>query len=94
MMVSILSFMADRHICYQDIKEEIDRLSIPYLEKFDLYDLFAGSSVPKGKISLSIRFVFRHPQMAYGLPFKAQGQGVSLLEIRMTFLLKDKRLVS
>lgn len=57
-----ISFVADRNISFQDIKEEVEKLSLPNLEKFDLYDLFSGSSVPKGKISLSLRFIFRHPQ--------------------------------
>lgn len=57
-----VSFIADRNISYQDIKEEVEKLSIPYLEKFDLYDLFSGSSIPKGKISLSLRFIYFHPQ--------------------------------
>jgi len=37
-------------------------MSLPNLEKFELYDLFAGPSLPPGKISLSFRFVFRHPR--------------------------------
>ncbi len=57
-----VSFIADRSISYHDIKEEVEKLSIPYLEKFDLYDLFSGSSIPKGKISLSLRFIYLHPQ--------------------------------
>lgn len=57
-----VSFIGDRSISYQDIKEEVEKLSIPYLEKFDLYDLFSGSSIPKGKISLSLRFIYLHPQ--------------------------------
>jgi len=57
-----VSFITDRNISFQDIKEEVEKLSLPYLEKFDLYDLFSGSSVPKGKTSLSLRFIFRHPQ--------------------------------
>jgi len=56
------SFIADRNISYQDIKEEVEKLSIPHLTKFDLYDLFSGSSIPKGKVSLSLRFFYRHPQ--------------------------------
>jgi phenylalanyl-tRNA synthetase beta chain len=57
-----VSFIADQSVDYQDIKKFIEKLSIPYLTKFDLYDRFSGSSIPKGKISLSVRFVFRHPQ--------------------------------
>lgn len=57
-----VSLIADRNIPYQRIEEEVEKLDIPYLEKFDLYDIFSGSSVPKGKVSLSLRFIFRHPQ--------------------------------
>jgi len=55
-----VSFITDRDVTYQQIKEVIEKNSIPYLEKFELYDRFSGSSIPKGKISLSFRFVFRH----------------------------------
>jgi len=37
-------------------------MSLPLLEKFELYDLFTGRSLPPGKISLSLRFFFRHRQ--------------------------------
>ncbi len=57
-----VSFIADQSVGYQDIKEVVEKLNIPNLEEFELYDRFLGSSIPKGKISLSIRFVFRHPQ--------------------------------
>lgn len=57
-----VSFVVDPNISYEDIKREVESLSIPYLEKFDLYDLFSGSSIPKGKVSLSLRFIFHHPQ--------------------------------
>jgi len=57
-----VSFIADQSVDYQDIKAVVEKLNIPNLKEFDLYDRFSGSSIPKGKISLSIRFVFRHPQ--------------------------------
>ena len=57
-----ISFMADQDVSYQDVKMTVEGLSIPYLEKFELYDRFSGSSVAKGKVSLSFRFHFRHPQ--------------------------------
>lgn len=57
-----VSFIADRDIPYQKIEEEVEKLSIPHLETYSLYDIFSGSSIPKGKVSLSLRFVFRHPQ--------------------------------
>ena len=57
-----VSFIVDRNIPYQRIKEEVEKLDTPYLEKFDLYDIFSGSSIPKGMVSLSLRFIYRHPQ--------------------------------
>ena len=57
-----VSFIAERDVSYQAIKEVIEKLSIPYLVHFDLYDRFSGPAVPKDKISLSFRFVYVHPQ--------------------------------
>jgi len=57
-----VSFIADQNVSYQDVKLTLEGLSIPYLEKYELYDRFSGSSVTKGKVSLSFRFHFRHPQ--------------------------------
>jgi len=57
-----ISFLANRDFTYQDIKDVLEKMSLPNLEKFELYDLFAGPSLPPGKISLSFRFVFRHPR--------------------------------
>ncbi len=57
-----VSFIAGRSVLYQDIKEVVEKLAVPYLMEFDPHDRFSGSSIPNGKISLSFRFVFRHPQ--------------------------------
>lgn len=57
-----ISFLADQTVSYQDIKEHIEKLDLPYLEKFALLDRFRGPTIPEDKISLSFRFVFRHPQ--------------------------------
>jgi phenylalanyl-tRNA synthetase beta chain len=57
-----VSFISSRSVLYQDIKEVVEKLAIPYLMKFDPHDRFSGSSIPTGKISLSLRFIFRHPQ--------------------------------
>ncbi len=56
-----VSFIADQNISFQDIRGVVEKLSLPYLASFDLYDRFSGSSIPKGKVSLSLRFVFSHP---------------------------------
>ena len=57
-----VSFIAGQDVTFQDIKEAVEKLSLPYLASFDIYDLFSGSSIPKGKISLSLRFVYSHPE--------------------------------
>jgi phenylalanyl-tRNA synthetase beta chain len=57
-----ISFMAGQDVSYQEVKLTLEGLSIPYLEKYELYDRFSGSSVAEGKVSLSFRFHFRHPQ--------------------------------
>lgn len=57
-----VSVIVDRSISYREIKDAVEKLSIPYLVKFDIYDRFSGASVPKRKISLSLRFIYHHPQ--------------------------------
>ena len=57
-----VSFISSRSVLYQDIKEVVEKLAIPHLMEFEPHDRFSGSSIPQGKISLSLRFVFRHPQ--------------------------------
>lgn len=57
-----VSFIADRSVSYREIKDAVEKLSVPCLEKFDIYDRFSGASVPKGKVSLSLRFIYHHPQ--------------------------------
>ena len=57
-----VSFIADRQVSYQAMTEVIENLSLPNLETFFIYDLFSGPSVPRGKISLSVRFIYHHPQ--------------------------------
>jgi phenylalanyl-tRNA synthetase beta chain len=57
-----LSFLADSGISYQDLREALEKLAIPHLEKFELVDHFSGPSIPQGKVSLTIHFVYRNPQ--------------------------------
>ena len=61
-VVRDISFIADRKISYQEIKQMLEELSIPNLERFELYDRFTGVSIPGGKVSLSFRFLYHHPQ--------------------------------
>lgn len=57
-----VSFLADKDLPYYPVQEFLQKREIPWLEKFELYDRFTGSSIPAGKVSLSFRFVFRHPE--------------------------------
>jgi len=57
-----LSFLVDRSVPYQEIQKTLERLAPPLLEGYELRDRFRGPSIPAGKVSLSIRFHYRHPQ--------------------------------
>ncbi len=56
-----VSFIGDKDVSFEEIRVALEKLQLPYLEKFTLYDRFAGSSIPQDKVSLSFRFVFRRP---------------------------------
>jgi phenylalanyl-tRNA synthetase beta chain len=61
-VVRDISFIADQKVSYQEIKQSLEELSLPHLERFELYDRFTGESIPQGKVSLSFRFLYHHPQ--------------------------------
>lgn len=57
-----LSILVDRAVPYGEIARVLGRLDLPLLEGFELRDRYAGPSVPADKVSLTLRFRFRHPQ--------------------------------
>jgi len=57
-----ISLLVPRGVTYQEIKRAIEKLSLPILEGFQLVDLYSGESIPRDQISLSFRFIYRHPQ--------------------------------
>ena len=57
-----LSFLVSRDLPYQEVRRTIERLSVPFLEGFELRDRFAGPSIPPDKVSLSVRFTYRSPK--------------------------------
>ncbi len=57
-----LSFLLDRGVAYGEVVPVLARLNQPLLEGFELRDRFSGPSVPAGKVSLTVRFRYRHPQ--------------------------------
>jgi phenylalanyl-tRNA synthetase beta chain len=87
-----VSFIVDQDVRYQDIKQTVEKLSIPFLESFYLQDRFMGSPVPKGKVSLSFRFIFRHPGKTL-LAEEAdsyQTQIINTLKTGFHFLLREE----
>lgn len=57
-----LSFLLDSGVAYGEVVRVLARLNQPLLEGFELRDRFSGPSVPAGKVSLTVRFRYRHPQ--------------------------------
>jgi phenylalanyl-tRNA synthetase beta chain len=57
-----VSLLVPRDVTYQDICRAIEKLPLPILEEARLIDLYSGESIPKDKISLSFRFIYRHLQ--------------------------------
>jgi phenylalanyl-tRNA synthetase beta chain len=58
-IVRDLSFLVDRTVPYQEIKQALEHMAIPHLEDFGLIDHYAGESIPRDRKSLSLRFVYR-----------------------------------
>jgi phenylalanyl-tRNA synthetase beta chain len=61
-VVRDLSFLVDASHAYGEVAQVLGRLSQPLLEGFELVDRFTGKSVPEGRVSLTVRLRFRHPQ--------------------------------
>jgi len=86
-----ISFLAEKGITFQDVKKEMEKLKTPNLESFELYDRFSGPSLPKGKESLSFRFVFRHSRrtMKAEEADTLQKRIISVLKNRFDFQLRE-----
>jgi phenylalanyl-tRNA synthetase beta chain len=61
-MIRDVSLLVPREVAYQDICRAVEKLPLPILEEARLIDIYSGESIPKDKVSLSFRFVFRHLQ--------------------------------
>jgi len=57
-----ISFIGDKNVAFEEIRGAVEKLQLPYLEKFSLHDRFSGTFVPEDKVSLSMRFIFRNPK--------------------------------
>lgn len=57
-----VSFLVKGSVSFQDIRRAIVRLNPSWLESMELVDRFSGASIPDDKVSLTIRFRYRHPK--------------------------------
>ena len=80
-----INIVLDKSIVYQDVENIIAQASIKNLTSFHLINTFEGKDIPKGLVSMTLRFTF-------------QSNTKSLLEseinesMQMTFKLLEKRL--
>lgn len=54
-----ISFIVSSRVKYGEIKQAIERMNLKYLESVEIFDLYQGKGIEKGKKSMSIRIVFR-----------------------------------
>ena len=64
---------------------QIDKLPLPILEEARLMDLYSGESIPKDKISLSLRLVYRHPQRTLLAEEVARAEQQVLIQLKRAF---------
>jgi len=53
------SFLIDKNIEYYELESVIKELEPDTMEKYELFDLYEGNSIPESKISLSMAFYYR-----------------------------------
>lgn len=53
------SFLIDESVKFGQIKEAITALNLKYLEKIEVFDVYRGKGIEKGKKSMAIRLTFR-----------------------------------
>ena len=54
-----INIVIDKSVAYKEIEEQIQKGSINFLVSFNLINTFEGSDIPKGSISMTLRFVFQ-----------------------------------
>lgn len=86
-----VSFIGGENVLFEEIKEVLEKLRLPFLEKFDHCDRFSGPPIPDGHVSLSFRFVFRHPDrtLQAGEVDSLQEKIIVTLKTRFGFQLRE-----
>jgi phenylalanyl-tRNA synthetase beta chain len=57
-----ISLILDDAVTWQAIRDEIQSLGEPLIEKVDLFDLYRGKPIPPGKKNLGLRVHYRSPE--------------------------------
>ncbi len=56
-----IAFIVDEKTSHADISDALQKID-PLLDRFELFDVFAGSAVPAGKKSMGYQFIFSSPE--------------------------------
>lgn len=56
-----LSFLVPKEVPFEEIRLSLLNLDLPHLESFTLIDRFASDRLGEDMVSLTLRFVYRHP---------------------------------
>lgn len=56
-----ISFLVSKKIPFEEIRLSLLNLELPHLEAFDLIDRFTSDRIGEDMVSLTLRFVYRHP---------------------------------
>ena len=57
-----IAFLIDHSVPWQKIFNSIKSLDTKLVEKVELFDVYCGKNIPKGKRSLAVKVVFRHSE--------------------------------
>jgi phenylalanyl-tRNA synthetase beta chain len=57
-----VSLLVPRAVGYEDIRGAIEKFPLPLLEEVRLVDVFSGETIAAAEVSLTFRFIYRHPQ--------------------------------
>ncbi|MEN6561720.1 MAG: phenylalanine--tRNA ligase subunit beta [Acidobacteriota bacterium] len=86
-----LSILVDRGVAYGEIARILDKLDQPLLEGAELVDRFSGPPVPEGRVSLTVRLRFRHPErtLVAGEVDKAEQEIIGRLKAALDIQLRE-----
>jgi len=90
-VVRDLSFLVDRGAAFGEIARILGKLDQPLLEGAELVDRFAGPPVPEGRVSLTVRLRFRHPErtLVAGEVDKAEQEIIGRLTAALDIQLRE-----